>query len=403
MSVDAFEGAELVASAVSSFEMAAASTIALTGALTLASDAVPAGSEVIASYTIENESVIELTSGTVRVELFDAVTVTTVASADAPLTLAGGDAASVELRIDTTGLELGDYSVVLLAGSTTLRSLATAPVTLFATPSAPSVNAPADGASAPQRLLLSVNNATNPNDETLTYEFEIYLDPSLTVRLGAASGLPEGTTTTAWSVLTFLEENRHYSWRARAHDRFATSDWMAPATVFVDSGDEAPDAPVLSAPADTTDVGRSPPDARRRKRDRPRERRPDVHVRALSRRRFDGSRPVDGRHPRDDGDDVLHPDRGPHRGRYVLLARARQRRRAGRRVDGGHVPGEHGEPRAERSDSGRAHRWKRRDLDARARGDIGYRPRRRSDHAYLPDRCHRLVRFAGATGIAPAQ
>ena len=256
VSVDAFEGTDLVlvASVVSSFEMTAASTIALTGALTLASDAVPSGSEVMASYTIENESVIELTSGTVRVELFDAATDTTVASAESSLTVAGRDTVSGELRLDTTGLELGRYSVVLSAGGATSSSLATAPVTLFATPAAPSLNAPADGATAAQRLLLSVNNATNPNDDTLAYEFEIYLDSSLTVRLGAASGLSEGTTTTAWSVLTFLEENRFYYWRARARDRFATSGWMVPATVFVDSGNEAPDAPVLSAPADTTEV-----------------------------------------------------------------------------------------------------------------------------------------------------
>ena len=144
VSVDAFEGAELVASGAATFDMTAASTITLTGALTLASEAVPAGSEVIASYTIDNESVIELTSATVRVELFDAVTATTVASTDAPLTLTGGDTASGELRIDTAGLELGGYSVVLSAGDATLRSLASAPVTLFATPAAPSLNAPAE-------------------------------------------------------------------------------------------------------------------------------------------------------------------------------------------------------------------------------------------------------------------
>jgi hypothetical protein len=52
----------------------------------------------------------------------------------------------------------------------------------------------------------------------------------------------------------YLQENQRYYWRARAKDRFATSDWMAPAEVFVDSHNDAPEAPTLWAPDDSSDV-----------------------------------------------------------------------------------------------------------------------------------------------------
>ena len=178
----------------------------------------------------------------------------TVASTEGPLTVGAREMTAGQLAIDTVGLAVGRYTVVLSAVASTLEALDWSSATLFATPAAPSLNAPANGASAAQHIDLSVNNASNPNEEVMTYEFELYFDPGLTTLIGAASGLPEGANTTAWSVLQFLQENRRYYWRARGADRFATSDWMAPAEVFVDTANEAPGAPTLSEPAEGGEV-----------------------------------------------------------------------------------------------------------------------------------------------------
>jgi hypothetical protein len=127
-------------------------------------------------------------------------------------------------------------------------------VTLFAVPAPPSLNAPAEGVSAPQPLRLSVNNASNPNGERLSYRVRIYLDESLRFLVGSASGIPEGANTTAWTAPLALQENRRYFWRARAKDRFAVSDWMPRAALFADSANEPPSPPSPSSPAPATEV-----------------------------------------------------------------------------------------------------------------------------------------------------
>ena len=254
---EAFEAGDLVATAEASFVMEAASAASLRGSLELADSAVPIGSAVVVDYMIDNESVVALVDGTVRVELVDLAAPggpATVASTEGPLTVGAREMTAGQLAIDTVGLAVGRYTVVLSAVASTLEALDWSSATLFATPAAPSLNAPANGASAAQHIDLSVNNASNPNEEVMTYEFELYFDPGLTTLIGAASGLPEGANTTAWSVLQFLQENRRYYWRARGADRFATSDWMAPAEVFVDTANEAPGAPTLSEPAEGGEV-----------------------------------------------------------------------------------------------------------------------------------------------------
>src|SRR5207344_2283813 len=93
----------------------------------------------------------------------------------------------------------------------------------------------------------------------LLYEFEIYFDESLRFLLGSASGIPEGTNATAWVAPLELSENELYFWRARARDRFATSDWMAPASLFADTVNEPPSPPFLSSPAPSTEVATRTP------------------------------------------------------------------------------------------------------------------------------------------------
>jgi hypothetical protein len=160
--VDAFEGTDLVASTEATFAMTPASGITLQGGLALAAPAVPIGADVVARYSVENPSVVALVGGRVRVGLFDPASRTVAAFVEGALDLSPGERVSGELSVDTAGLALGRYHVVLLAGDGELFQLAVTPVSLFAIPSAPSLNSPANGASAGQRLVLSVTPIKRP-------------------------------------------------------------------------------------------------------------------------------------------------------------------------------------------------------------------------------------------------
>jgi subtilase family serine protease/flagellar hook assembly protein FlgD len=239
-----------IASASGSLEVRQATDVELSGTLALESAQVPASGEIVARFEIENLGVLPLVGGSARVALFNPMTGLSTLFEDVTVDVAPGAVFTEEVRLDTAGEPLGRHSVVLSVGS----PLASASVTLFAVPAPPSLNAPAEGASAAQPLRLSVNNASNPNGERLLYEFEIYFDESLQFLLGSSSGIPEGANATAWIAPLELSENRRYYWRARARDRFAASDWMPPASLFADTVNEPPSAPVLSSPAAATEV-----------------------------------------------------------------------------------------------------------------------------------------------------
>ncbi len=239
-----------VASASSSLEVRPATEAELSGTLALESAQVPAGAPIVARFEIENRGALPLLGASARVELFDPAAGRASLFEDVPLELPPGAVFEGEVRLDTAGEPLGRGFVVLSVE----KPLASQPVTLFAVPAPPSLNSPAEGASAPQPLELSVNNASNPNGERLLYELEIYFDESLRFLLGSASGIPEGSNATAWVAPLELAENRRYFWRARARDRFAASDWMSKASVFADSANDPPSAPTLSSPAAATEV-----------------------------------------------------------------------------------------------------------------------------------------------------
>ncbi len=205
----------------------------------------------MATFTVTNAGVLAVAGGEVHVDLLDPVSGLVTPSASAPLDLLPSESSTGEIRLPSGGQALGRRFVLLEANGTTLAS---APVQLFDIPAPPSLNFPAEAASASQPMRLSVNNATNPNGQHLVYEFEIYLDDSLRFLVGSGSGIAEGLNTTTWDSPLALEENHRYVWRARARDRFAASDWMPPASFFSDSANDAPRAPSLSSPADESEV-----------------------------------------------------------------------------------------------------------------------------------------------------
>jgi Tol biopolymer transport system component/flagellar hook assembly protein FlgD/fibronectin type 3 domain-containing protein len=122
-------------------------------------------------------------------------------------------------------------------------------------PTTPSPAAPADGADVGTPLPdLIVNNASDPNNDLLTYAFEVYADSDLTVKITSAGGVAEGTGTTSWQVSQELTENAMYYWRARVFDGKLYGEWMSTAAFRVNAIEDPPSAPVPTSPGDGTEV-----------------------------------------------------------------------------------------------------------------------------------------------------
>ncbi len=113
------------------------------------------------------------------------------------------------------------------------------------------------GALAPLLPSFVVNNANHPAEMTVRYVFEVFGDESLTELI--ASGMSsEGAGTTAWDVTASdlvdgasFTDNQFYYWRVRAEtDELVAipSAWNS-AQFFINTANDAPSKPQLSAPA----------------------------------------------------------------------------------------------------------------------------------------------------------
>jgi|GEM_PF-2180662 len=121
------------------------------------------------------------------------------------------------------------------------------------TPVIPSISSPPDGSEvATTRPTLEVNNATNPDGDRLTYEFEVYGDKNKNWRVYRKTGvLEEEDGTTSWRLCFYLKKYRTYWWRVQARDALGeASGWSALHSFKVDTRNRAPEAPVIVSPAD---------------------------------------------------------------------------------------------------------------------------------------------------------
>ncbi|HEX9188751.1 MAG TPA: hypothetical protein VGB87_16845, partial [Vicinamibacteria bacterium] len=106
---------------------------------------------------------------------------------------------------------------------------------------------------------LRLRNAVDPEDDALTYAFEVR-DAEGAVAAAAAAVVPAGPGETAWTVDTLLAENQAFTWRARANDGALDGGWSEPAAFRVDAVAEPPTAPVPLLPANDAVVEeRRPP------------------------------------------------------------------------------------------------------------------------------------------------
>ncbi len=123
-------------------------------------------------------------------------------------------------------------------------------------PSVPVLASPEDGSEwAESELVLTVENASSPDGEALTYRLALYADAELTDPVAEVDGLVEGEDgLTGWSVDAALDENTWYAWWAAASDAFTDGDWSDPVSFFYNTVNDAPGEPGLVSPFDDSTV-----------------------------------------------------------------------------------------------------------------------------------------------------
>ncbi|MHB8844499.1 MAG: carboxypeptidase regulatory-like domain-containing protein, partial [Nitrospirota bacterium] len=164
--------------------------------------------------------------------------------------------------IDTTTYAAMDYLVVLQAAINggSQETIAGPYFRVEGAPTMPSLSAPADGGDVQTLVpVLSVNNASDPNDDRLIYEFELYADSGLTTLVAAAGGIAQGTGITSFQAPADLTENSTYFWRSRAYDGKLYGEWMQPVSFRVNVLNDPPTAPTIASPADNSEVSSPTP------------------------------------------------------------------------------------------------------------------------------------------------
>ena len=101
---------------------------------------------------------------------------------------------------------------------------------------------------------LTVYNTVDPdanesNPYPLTYEFEVWADPTLSTLVESQAGVPEDPSGfTDHPLTTTLSENTWYYWRVRANDGLISGNWTGLRGYFVTVVNEPPLAPTLGWP-----------------------------------------------------------------------------------------------------------------------------------------------------------
>ena len=96
---------------------------------------------------------------------------------------------------------------------------------------------------------LVINNAFDPDEDDLTYYFELDTANTFdTPLLVTSDEIFEGSDTTTWHVIS-LDDNTEFFWRAKASDGYAESPWSL-GSFFVNTANDPPSVPTLNNPGE---------------------------------------------------------------------------------------------------------------------------------------------------------
>jgi MYXO-CTERM domain-containing protein len=126
-------------------------------------------------------------------------------------------------------------------------------------PTVPAHSAPKNGSTVTTATpTLVINNSSDVDGDTLTYEFQIYHGGITGTPAESKSGVASGSgSSTSYTLTKAAPENGWIYWRARAHDGQGTagySAWSGLWSAFVDTKNDPPAAPVLVKPQDNSTV-----------------------------------------------------------------------------------------------------------------------------------------------------
>ncbi len=226
-------------------------SLLLRGEIAVAQQSVLAGEPVSVTYSVTNVGNADLADITLTVQTVHVVEQTVYSSITKQTSLAMGGTFSTNAQIDTGTYNAKDYLVVLRAKIGDVEeTIAGSYFRVEGAPTAPSLSLPANGADVETFTpILTVNNASDPNDDRLTYEFELYGDSGLTQLVASSGPISQQTGMTSWQVSVSLQENARYFWQARANDGRLYGPWMTLASFRVNTVNDSPTAPTLSSPA----------------------------------------------------------------------------------------------------------------------------------------------------------
>jgi hypothetical protein len=229
---------------------------ALRGQVSVDKQSLMAGEPVNVSYSVTNVGNVDIPAVTFSIQTVHVAQQTVYDTIVSQASLTMGGVLGNIVPIDTANYSAKDYLVVLRANIGGVEeTLAGTYFRVEGAPTTPALFSPATGSDAVTFTpVLTISNASDPNDDRITYEFELYADSGFT-NLVASSGLiSEQTGTTAWTVPVDLQENSTYFWRARAYDEKLYGPWMAAASFRVNTVNDPPTAPTPTSPANGTRV-----------------------------------------------------------------------------------------------------------------------------------------------------
>ena len=102
---------------------------------------------------------------------------------------------------------------------------------------------------AADKPTLSHQNTDDPDNDVLTYTYQVFSDSLLTSLVAQAESWPENPAgITSWQVSTSLTDNQMYYWRVRAYDGFENGPCSQSAAFWVNSVNLPPQPFALVAP-----------------------------------------------------------------------------------------------------------------------------------------------------------
>jgi len=116
-------------------------------------------------------------------------------------------------------------------------------------PGQPQILSPSNVEVTTLQPILAVSNGEHNANFTTTYQYQVFNDAAMTVRVAEGLFVAEGNGSTSWAVDIALNDNTHYYWRARASGWILQSDWVS-STFFVNTVNDAPGQFNISAPQD---------------------------------------------------------------------------------------------------------------------------------------------------------